>query len=105
MHDLLDFAERKDDPIVINQARGKRGGGCADSMVSSARNKPFGSCVSLKEDIASVQRVLGKHLTFSLERLWCDLGSTVNCLPDSQLQESANHQFSRMILWLNILTV
>lgn len=84
MHDLLDFAERKYDPIVINQARGNWGGGWADSTVSSARKKPLGSCLSLKEDIASVQSDReAKHLTFSLERLRCDLGSTVNCLPDS----------------------
>ena len=55
-------------------------------MVSSPGKKPLGSCISLKDDIASVQKVVGKHLTFSLERLRCDIHSTVNCLPDSNFR-------------------
>lgn len=40
-----------------------------------------------------MQRVEGKHLTFSLVRLGCDIRLTANCLPDSNFrsQQTINY--------------
>lgn len=57
------------------------------------RKEPLSSCISLEEDKASVQRVEGKHLTFSLVRLGRDIHLTANCLPDSSFrsQQTINY--------------
>lgn len=61
--------------------------------VESEKGTTLGSCISLKDDKASVQRVEGKHLTFSLVRLGCDIHLTANCLPDSNFrsQQTINY--------------
>lgn len=47
-------------------------------MVSDPEKEPLGSCISLKDDMASVQRMEAKHLTFSPVRLGCDRHSPGN---------------------------
>ena len=68
---------------LVNYVWGRGVGEMDNTMVSSSEKKPLGSCISLKDDMASLQRVVGKHLTFSLERLGCAVPSVANCLPDS----------------------
>lgn len=58
-----------------------------NGRVSSLGKKPLVSCISPKDDIVSVQKVEGKHLTFSLERFGYDiLLSTANFPPDSNFR-------------------
>lgn len=65
-----------------------------NGRVSSLGKKPLGSCISPKDDIASVQKVEGMHLTFPLDRFGYDkLLSTANCPPDSNFrsQQTVNY--------------
>lgn len=85
MHSHVGFPDRNDDPG--NHTMGQRCGGMGNGRVSSLGKKPLGSCISPKDDIASVQKVEGKHLTFSLESFGYDkLLSTANCPPDSNFR-------------------
>lgn len=76
----MGFPDRNDDPG--NHTMGKRCGGMGNGRVSSLGKKPLGSCISPKDDIASVQKVEGKHLTFP----WTALGMT------NYFQQQTAHQ-------------
>lgn len=80
MHNLMGFPKRNDDPVNLVMGDGQLHDG------EFEKGTTLGSCTSLKDDKASVQRVEGKHLTFTLVRRGCDIHLTANCLPDSNFR-------------------